>query len=379
MNVEEIPKNLHAYFESLEDQRRGAGKRHKLIEVITIAICGIICGADDWSGIEEYGKAKEEWLRQFLALPHGIPSHDTFGRIFSWLEPQAFEKSFLSWVQAVMAITSGQVIAIDGKTLRRSHDRTNGKEAIHMVSAWAEKNHLVLAQVKVDEKSNEITAIPELLRVLALKGCIVTTDAMGCQQEIAAIVVEKGGDYLLAVKENQGQLYQDIGELFDGAEEVDFFDVEHTHAKTTNKNHGRIEVRKCWAVTEPDFIHYLRGLENWKNLRTLVKVTCQRQTATGTTQENRFFISSLHAPAKQLLKAVRGHWSIENGLHWVLDVAFREDECRVRKEHAPENLAVLRHIALNLLKQDTTIKRGIKNKRLVAAWNNDYLIHLFKG
>ena len=378
MSAKEIHSQLHAYFENLKDQRRGAGKRHKLIEVITIAICGIICGADDWSGIEEYGQAKEEWLRQFLVLPHGIPSHDTFGRIFSWLDPQVFEKCFLSWVQAVMGTTGDQIIAIDGKTLRRSHDHANGKEAIHMVSAWAEKNRLVLAQVKVDEKSNEITAIPELIRVLELNGCTVTTDAMGCQQEIATLIVEKGGDYLLSVKENQGCLYQDIDELFDGAKEVDFFDVEHTYAKTTNKNHGRIEVRECWAVTEPDFIHYLRGLENWKNLRSLVKVTCQRHTSTGMTREDRYFISSLNTPAKQLLKAVRGHWSIENGLHWVLDVAFREDECRVRTDHAPENLAVLRHIALNLLKQDTTIKRGIKNKRLVAAWNNDYLIHLFK-
>jgi predicted transposase YbfD/YdcC len=379
MNGEEIPGNLHAYFENLPDQRRGAGKRHKLIDVITIAICGIICGADDWSGIEEYGQAKEEWLRQFLELPHGIPSHDTFGRIFSWLDPQAFEKSFLSWVQGVMETTSGQVIAIDGKTLRSSYDHANGKEAIHMVSAWAEKNRLVLAQVKVDEKSNEITAIPELLSVLALNGCIVTTDAMGCQQEIARIVAEKGGDYLLAVKENQGQLYQDIDVLFAGAEEVAFFDVEHTHAKTTNKNHGRIEVRECWTVTDPDFTHYLRGFENWKDLRSLVKVSSHRQTSTATSREDRYFISSSKAPAKQLLKAVRGHWSIENGLHWVLDIAFREDDSRVRKDHAPENLAILRHIALNLLKQDVSKKVGIKNKRLVAAWNNDYLVHLFTG
>ena len=379
MDGEEIAGNLHGYFEGLPDQRRGAGKRHKLIDIITIAICGIICGADDWSGIEEYGHAKEEWLRKFLALPHGIPSHDTFGRIFSWLDPEAFEKSFLSWVQAMMETTAGEVIAIDGKTLRRSHDHANGKEAIHMVSAWAEKNRLVLAQVKVNEKSNEITAIPELLAVLALNGCIVTTDAMGCQQEIASLVIEKGGDYLLAVKENQGQLYQDIDVLFTGAEEVAFFDVEHTHVKTINKNHGRIEVRESWAVTDPDFTHYLRGFANWKNLRTLVKVSGQRQTSTGTASEVRYFISSLKVPAKQLLKAVRAHWGIENGLHWVLDIAFREDDCRVRKDHAPENLAILRHIALNLLKQDTSKKVGIKNKRLVAAWNSDYLIHLFTG
>ena len=377
MNTEGMTNNLNAYFTQLPDQRRKAGRRHKLIDIITIAICGIICGADDWSGIEEYGKAKEGWLRQFLELPHGIPSHDTFGRVFSWIDPQAFEKCFVNWVQAVIGRTEGEVIAIDGKTLRRSHDHANGKEAIHMVSAWAEKNRLVLAQIKVDEKSNEITAIPELLRVLELEGCTVTTDAMGCQQEIAALVAEKGGNYLLAVKENQGQLYEDITELFDGAEEVDFFDIEHSYAKTIHKDHGRIETRECWAVTEPDFTHYLRGLKNWKNLRSMVKVTCQRHTAAGTTQESRYFISSLNSPAKQVLKAVRGHWSIENGLHWVLDVAFREDDCRVRKDHAPENLAVLRHIALNLLRQDRTIKRGIKIKRLAAAWDNDYLIQLF--
>ena len=347
--MEEIPGNLHAHFQGLPDNRRGAGKRHKLIDILTIAICGIICGADDWSGIEEYGQAKEEWLQQFLELPHGIPSHDTFGRVFSWLDPGAFEQSFLDWVQAVMKITEGQVIAIDGKTLRRSHDHANGKEAIHMVSAWAEKNRLVLGQVKVDEKSNEITAIPELLRVLEINGCIVTTDAMGCQQEIATIVVEKGGDYLLALKENQGQLYEDVTELFNGAKEVNYFDVEHTYAKTTNKNHGRIEIRECWAVTDPDFTHYLRGLENWKSLRSLVKVSSQRQTSNGTSNEDRYFISSSKLSAKQLLKAVRGHWGIENGLHWVLDIAFREDESRVRKDYAPENLAILRHIALNLL------------------------------
>jgi predicted transposase YbfD/YdcC len=374
-----IPGNLHEHFQGLEDKRRGAGKRHKLIDILTIAISGIICGADDWSGIEAYGQAKEEWLKGFLELPHGIPSHDTFGRVFSWLDPKAFEASFLSWVQEVMEITKGQVIAVDGKTVRRSHDHANGQEAIHIVSAWAQKNRLVLGQVKVDEKSNEITAIPGLLRVLDITGCIITTDAMGCQQEIAATVIEKGGDYILALKENQGHLYEDVRELFAGAIEVSFFDVEHTYAETANKNHGRIEVRECWAITDPDFTHYLRGFENWKGLRSLVKVSCQRQTSTGTSQDDRYFISSLKTPARQMLQAVRGHWSIENSLHWVLDIAFREDESRVRKDHAPENLSVLRHIALNLLKQDLSKKLGIKNKRLVAAWNNDYLIHLFTG
>jgi len=370
---------IQAHFQTLEDIRRRAGKRHGLMDILTIAICAIICGADEWTGIEEYGRAKQDWLKQFLTLAHGIPSHDTFGRVFSWLDPVAFEQCFLAWVKDVMQLTQGQVIAVDGKTLRCSQDSAHGKAAIHMVSAWAEKNRLVLGQVKVDEKSNEITAIPALLRVLELHGCIVTTDAMGCQTEIATLIVDKGGDYLLALKENQGQLYEDVFELFAGAQEVNFFDVEHTYAKTTNKNHGRIEVRECWSVTDPDFIHYLRGFEQWKNLHSLIKVSSQRQMAQGSSQEDRYFISSQKTPAKQLLKAARDHWSIENGLHWVLDIAFREDDSRVRKDHAPENLAILRHIALNLLKQDTLIKRGIKNKRLVAAWNNDYLVHLLSG
>jgi len=313
----------------------------------------------------------------------GITTWDTVTRhIWSGIQlarSKGIEASFLSWVQEVMEITKGQVIAVDGKTVRRSHDHANGQEAIHIVSAWAQKNRLVLGQVKVDEKSNEITAIPDLLRVLDITGCIITTDAMGCQQEIAATVIEKGGDYILALKENQGHLYEDVRELFAGAIEVSFFDVEHTYAETANKNHGRIEVRECWAITDPDFTHYLRGFENWKGLRSLVKVSCQRQTSTGTSQDDRYFISSLKTPARQMLQAVRGHWSIENSLHWVLDIAFREDESRVRKDHAPENLSVLRHIALNLLKQDLSKKLGIKNKRLVAAWNNDYLIHLFTG
>lgn len=376
---EEMTGKLSVHLARLPDKRRGAGKRHKLVEIVTIAICGIMCGADDWNGIEEYGHAKESWLRGFLALPHGIPSHDTFGRVFRWLDPQAFEACFLAWVREVMTVTEGQVIAVDGKTLRRSHDQANGQAAIHLVSAWAEQNRIVLGQVKVEQKSNEITAIPELLQVVDVEGCIVTIDAMGCQHEIANLVVEKGGAYLLALKQNQGQLFEDVRELFAGAHEVEFWDVEHTFAKTTHKNHGRIEVRQCWSVTDPDFLHYLRGNEQWNDLRALVKLSSRRQTATGTTQEDRYFLSSGKAPAKHMLRAVRGHWSIENGLHWVLDIAFREDESRVRKDHGPENLAILRRIALNLLKQDTTVKRGIKTKRLVAAWNNDFLLQLFKS
>lgn len=371
--------SIKQYFEDLPDQRKQKGKRHKLIDIITIAICAVICGADDWASIEGYGNAKQDWLETFLELPHGIPSHDTIGRVFSWLEPEAFQTRFLEWVKAVVKETEGEVIAIDGKKLRRSHDRTNGKDAIWMVSAWAKENQLVLGQVKVDEKSNEITAIPTLLDVLDLNNCIVTIDAMGCQHEIANQIVEKGGDYVLSLKENQGNLYEDACALFDGAVEVEFHDVEFTDGKQVNKNHGRIEVRKCWSITDRDFIHYLRGYENWNGLRSIVKVRCRRITSSGESEEDRYFISSLRTPANHILSVIRGHWHIENSLHWVLDTAFREDDSRVRKDHAPQNFAMLRHIAMNLLKKDKCVKLGVKNKRLTAAWDNKYLLRLLNS
>jgi predicted transposase YbfD/YdcC len=315
-------------------------------------------------------------LRQFLALPNGIPSHDTFGDVFARLDPEEFQRCFLNWVQAVQEATQGQVIAVDGKTARRTHDGRLGKSAIHMVSAWATQNRLVLAQVKVNAKSNEITAIPEVLHMLALSGCIVTIDAMGCQRAIAKLIVEQGADYVLAVKKNQGCLHEDIQDLFAGAAEVDFHEVPHTYHRTINKDHGRIEVRQCWAIADPEYLAYVRRAYTWAQLHTVVMARRERRIGAQSTVETAYFISSLPNDARRLLEITRTHWRIENEVHWVLDIAFREDDSRFRKDYGAQNLAVLRHMALNLLKQETTAKCGIKGKRLKAGWDEDYLLRV---
>ncbi len=372
-------QTISKHFASLKDPRVDRTKLHSLEAILVIAICAILCGADDWVAVEAWGKAKEKWLKKFLDLPNGIPSHDTFGRVFARLDPKQFQTCFVSWIRAVAKRMHRQIVAIDGKKLRRSHDRTLGKDAIAMVSVWATANRLVLGQRKVKDKSNEITAIPELLRLLELAGCIVTIDAIGCQTEIVETAVQQGADYQIAVKENQGQLYQDLRDLFAGCEEVHFRDVPHAYHKTINKGHGRIEIRECWTLSDPEFLDYLRHRGAWKNLHTLVMVRAERRIGTTSSVETRYYISSLENDAKLALRAARGHWGVENELHWVLDIAFREDESRVRKDHGPENLAVLRHIALNLLKQEQTAKTGIKNKRLRAAWDEDYLLTVLSG
>lgn len=365
---------INAHFASLPDPRTGNATQHELLDIVTITICALICGADSWTEVEVWGQAKHTWLKTFLELPNGIPSHDTFGRVFAQLDSKEFQRCFLNWVRAVSKLTKGQVVAIDGKKLRRSHNRRFGKKAIWMVSAWATANRLVLGQRKVKGKSNEITAIPELLEVLELTDCLVTIDAIGCQTKIAAKIVEKKGDYLLAVKKNQGQLYQDVKDLFAGCDEAKFRQVPHDYVRTVNKGHGRIEIRQCWTLSAPDYLDYLRHGTNWKNLQTVVKVLAEREVNGKRSRQIRYYITSVANSAKRILQATRDHWGIENGLHWVLDIAFREDESRVRKDQAPQNFAILRHLALNLLKQESTARVGIKAKRFKAACDTDYLL-----
>ena len=372
-------QTITKHFAGLQDPRLGNAKQHELLDILVIAICASICGADGWVEIELWGKANVSWLRTFLSLPNGIPSHDTFGRVFARLDPKQFRRCFVSWVRAISKLTHRQVVAVDGKRLRRSHDHRLGQNAIHMVSACATANRLVLGQVKTNDKSNEITAIPELLRLLELTGCIVTIDAIGCQTALADVIVQQGGDYLLAVKENQAQLYQDVRDLFAGCLEVNFRQVPHDYHRTVNKGHGRVEIRQCWTLADAEFLDYLAQHRTWKNLRTVVMIRSERRVGDATSLETRYYISSLESDARLALQAARGHWGIENGLHWVLDIAFREDESRVRQGHAPENLAVLRHMALNLLKQEHTAKVGIKAKRLKAAWDRDYLLQVLSG
>lgn len=359
------------HFSELEDPRC-ENRWHLLMDMVVIAICAVVCGADGWSDIELFGRSKYDWFKQFLRLPHGIPSHDTFGRVFARLNGEQFQQCFMEWVQAIQEVTEGQIVAIDGKKLRRSYDKTLGKKAIYMVSAWASENRLVLGQAKVDDKSNEIPAVPELLSMLEIAGCIVTADAMNCQTKTAHTVIEKGADYVLEVKDNQEGMHTAIQELFVFAEEQAFTDCEYH--KTVNKGHGRIETRECWVTSAPDYLWYLPNLKNWSGLCSIAMIKAERRTDRETTVEHRYFISSLDGDAQQMLSAVRTHWEIENKVHWILDVIFQEDYCRVRNGNAAQNLAVLRHFALNLLRQETTLKRGIKAKRLRAGWDHDYLL-----
>ena len=367
-DYQETANSLLDHVSLIEDPRVTGRCNHLLVDIITIAITSILCGADDWNSIERFGQIKEKWFSRFLQLPDGIPSHDTFRRVFAQLDPSAFQECFIGWVRDVAGTIEG-VIAIDGKTVRRSHDRNRGKKAIHMVSAWAAENSLVLGQVKTDEKSNEITAIPELLRLLDINGCIVTIDAMGCQKAIAKQIVDQGGDYLLALKGNQSGLLEAVETVFEQADRTGYKDYSSDYDETSERSRNRLETRRHWTIQcEGLFEHS----NLWSALNIIGMVECERTVNGDTTIEHRYYIGSIENDARLFGSAIRDHWGIENKLHWRLDMGFREDESRIRKGHSAENFSVMRHFAINLLKQDKRIKLGVKNKRLSAGWDDDY-------
>jgi predicted transposase YbfD/YdcC len=360
-------ENPLRYFAELHDPRVERNREHLLEEILLIAIAAVLSGAESWNDIAEYGEAKREWLKTFLTLPSGIPSHDTFNRVFAALDPEEMEKGFVAWVSSIARLTAGEVVAIDGKALCGTRE-AGKKTLVHMVSAWASANNLVLAQRKVEDKSNEITAIPKLLDALELSGTVVTIDAMGCQRSIAEKIVDKKADYILAVKENQGNLLAEIKDSFRmlAADAV---------AEEIDCGHGRIERRVCSVVADTSLIE---KASEWASLQGLVRIQAERyHKATGKTErEIRYYITSLKPAAAHLNRLIRQHWSIENKLHWVLDVGFAEDLDRKRAGHAAQNFSILNRIALNLLRQDKSSQRGIKGKRLKAAWDHPYLLKL---
>lgn len=361
----DTPFNKH--LDCIQDPRHH-NIRHNLYDMLLIALCAVVSGADSWTQVAEFGRSKCAWFNEFLELPNGIPSHDTFGRLFARIDPTGFQTFFARWIQDLGESLTGKTVAIDGKTLRGSQDRINAKSPAHMISAWASEIRLVLGQIKTEAKSNEITAIPELIKTLALQGAIITIDAMGCQKKITQTIIDEKADYVIQVKDNQKRLHEDIALFFQNTQTATFDTFE-----TIDGDHGRIETRQYAATSDID---WLPGKHLWAGIKTIVRVVRHREVNEKSSVENAYFISSLdnHTPA--IAKAIREHWGIENGLHWCLDIAFREDHCRVRKDHAPENFGIIRHMALNLLKRETSLKGGIQTKRLKAAWDHDYLLKI---
>jgi predicted transposase YbfD/YdcC len=365
--------SIRECFAKVPDPRREHLRLHHLWDIIAITILAVIAGADSWVEVAKYGLNKLEFLASFLELPNGIPAHDTFGRVFALLNPSALQEGFMQWVQAIAEATLGRVVAIDGKTARRSFDKAAGKGALHMVSAWVSENRLLLGQQACDSKSNEITAIPELIKNLEISGAIVTIDAMGCQKEIAATIQEAGADYVLAVKDNQPTLHDDIRQLFSDGLDNDFAGLEHHSYQTHEEGHGRVETRIYNVVEVPEEL--AKRHADWAGLASFGFVYSERQEGDKEPSvETRVFISSLAPRVKKFARAVRNHWGIETSLHWVLDVSFREDESRLHKGHGQENMALIRRLAASLLHQEPSCKAGIACKRKCAGWNNEYLI-----
>lgn len=376
-SVTQLKQSLKQQFEGLEDPRVKRQPEHLLLDIVAVAILAVLSGANDMVAVETYGKAKQTWLETFLALPNGIPSHDTFSRVIGLLNPQHLHECFMGWVNQLTEQLEINVISIDGKTARGSYDRESSLKALHTVSAWASEHHLVLAQCRVESKSNEITAIPELLNLLDIKGAIITLDAMGTQRDIAAQIIEQEGDYILALKGNQGTLHQRVKAFFQQAEATQWSDIEFSYSDRTEAGHHRVEHRQVWAVPITQVAH-LPQVHKWRGLTTLVMVKRERRLWNKTTFEVCFYITSLGADATLLAQAIRAHWGIENSLHWVLDVTFKEDQSRIRMGHGPENMGLLRRLSLNLLKREPS-KQSLTQKRYRAAMDNDFLISVLLG
>ena len=361
------------YFAAVPDPRIARSQLHPMTSILVLSLLAVVCGADSFVAIELFGKRKRTWLETFLDLPNGIPSHDTLGRVFAMLDPKGLADAFRGWMSEVAQLTNGGLVAIDGKTLRRSF-RTRGSGFVHMVSAWSAENRVVLAQVKTEEKSNEIAAIPQLLELLHLKDATVTIDAMGCQKDIATAIIERGGNYMLAVKDNQPTLAADVTAVFERARTDPQALASMNMFETKDKGHGRTEIRRCWTTSILDGVSQR---DQWTNLRSVVLIQSERTLDGKTSLDSRYYISSQSMlSAEQAMADARNHWGIENGLHWVLDIAFREDECRVRAGHAAENFAVVRQLALNLLKAVKGAKGGIMNRRLQAGWDHEFLFQV---
>ncbi|MBU0683776.1 MAG: ISAs1 family transposase [Candidatus Omnitrophica bacterium] len=370
--------SISKHFSGLEDPRVERTKRHLLMDIIGLTVCAVIGGCNSWVEVELFGKSKYKFLKKYLNLPNGIPSHDTIGRVFAALDPQTFERCFISWTRTLVDDIKN-VIAIDGKSVCGSRQGILGKKAIHMVSAFSCAHRLVLGQIKTDEKSNEITAIPELLNVINIKGSIITIDAMGCQKAIAKQIVSGGGDYIFGLKGNQGNLHKEVQKIFDEAQTKEFRGYKYSFYETSEKAHGREEVRRYWTIEKRPIaadIAIFFGKEPWEGLQVIGMVESERKVGDKKSKERRYYISSMENNAEEFARAVRGHWRIENSLHWVLDVIFREDHSQVRVKNAAENFSIIRRIALNMIKNEKTFKGSINSRRLKAGWDNDYLVKI---